>query len=482
MENNNNNSGMRLVDLFMLGFGSMIGVGWTVSLNNWFQTSGGVIGTILAFIIGTLMVIPIGLCFAELTGALRVSGGTMAFGLRSKGSKLSFLGGWLNALSYSVLLPWEMIYIGHILGILFPILVSGDPIYSILGYDVYLPQLVCGILITLIFAFFNFRGADISGKLQTFLTSAILIIALILAIFGFLNFNLDNLQPIYYSPINSDHNSFIGGLISMLVIVPFFMAGFDTIPQAVEDADDSIDSHQISKVIVFTIAAAGLFYVIIVLASAGAMPWTEFAKLDSPPLAFLFRKLYAGALGEFLYYLTMVGALAGLLSTYNGMFIATSKLLQSMGKVELIPKVFGNTNDNGVPTVGILFSTFVTLIGPFFGTSVIDPLTNVGSLSFVIGWFITCYSALVLRNIEPNLDKPMKAGENKFIIKLSMIISFGLIVLSMIPNSPGFIGRQSMYILVLWLLLGVIFYIYSDNNRTISLRKRKAIMFDDIDH
>ncbi len=31
----NKNSGFRMIDFFMLGFGAMIGVGWTVSLNDW---------------------------------------------------------------------------------------------------------------------------------------------------------------------------------------------------------------------------------------------------------------------------------------------------------------------------------------------------------------------------------------------------------------------------------------------------------------
>lgn len=102
-------SGLKGLDFFMLRFGSMIGVGWTVSLNNWFQTSGGVLGTVLAFLLETLMVIPIGLCYGELTSAMPVSGGAMAFAYRAEGSSFSFLGGWLTSLAYIVLLPWEMI-------------------------------------------------------------------------------------------------------------------------------------------------------------------------------------------------------------------------------------------------------------------------------------------------------------------------------------------------------------------------------------
>lgn len=186
----------------------MIGVGWTVSLNDWFQTAGGVFGTILAFLIGTLMVIPIGLCYGELTSAIPVSGGVMAFAYRANGSKLSFLGGWLNALAYVVLLPWEMIYINHVLSLLFPVLASGKPLYIIFGFPVYLGELVVGILLTAIIVILNLKGAEISGIIQTGFTSMILIAAVFIAVFSFIKADFNNLLPVYTTIEGQKHNNF----------------------------------------------------------------------------------------------------------------------------------------------------------------------------------------------------------------------------------------------------------------------------------
>ncbi len=481
-ENISSNSGMKAIDFFMLGFGSMIGVGWTVSLNDWFYTSGGVLGTILAFLIGTIMVIPIGLCYGEMTGALPVSGGAMAFAYRAEGSKLSFLGGWLTALAYIVLLPWELIYINHILGILFPILTTGTPLYTIYGFNVYFGQLMTGIMLTIIMVYFNLKGAEISGKLQTRLTITILITAIIIIAFALFKADFSNLTPIYKTVEGENHSSFFGGFISMLVIVPFFMAGFDAIPQAVEDAGDEIPPKQISKIIVFTIAAAGLFYTIIVLSSASAIPWDTFANLDSPALAFMFNRIYENPIGTFLYYLTLIGALAGLLSTYNGMFIAATRLLFSMGRSHLIPEAFSKKSKSDAPIVAIIFCGLATLIGPIFGTSVITPLTNVGSLSFVLGWLITCYSTLTLRKNEKELHRPMKAGEGRFIIKLSIFISAILAILSLIPSSPGFMSYESLIIFIVWLVLGVIFYVISEHTgENITEDERFDLMFQGLD-
>lgn len=480
-DSNTKTSGFRLIDFFMLGFGAMIGVGWTVSLNDWFQVSGGVLGTVLAFIVGTIAVVPIGLCYGEMTGALPVSGGSMAFAYRAEGSRFSFIGGWVVALAYIVLLPWEIIYINKILNILFPFLRAGSPLYVFLGNPVYPLSLLMGILITSILTFLNIRGSEMSGKLQTKLTSTIIIIALILIAFLIVRADSSNIYPIYKRIEGYSHESFFDGFIGMLVIVPFFLAGFDAIPQAIEDANGGIKPRTVSKVIVFTIISAGLFYVAIILSSGYATNWQEFAKLDTPPLAFMFRDVYGGALGYGLYYLTLIGALAGLLSTWNGMFIAASRLLFSMGRARLLPDIFARESKYKTPITAILFCSFATLIGVFLGKPVIRPLTKVGSTAFILGWLITCYSTYSLRKQEPGLRRPIRAGEGLSVIILAMVISSLLILLSIVPGSPGFMGYESLSILIAWILLGGVFFIISKyTGENITEKKRNRLIFGEL--
>ena len=40
---------MGVRDYFMLGFGSMVGVGWCVAINNWISAGGGVLITVISF-------------------------------------------------------------------------------------------------------------------------------------------------------------------------------------------------------------------------------------------------------------------------------------------------------------------------------------------------------------------------------------------------------------------------------------------------
>jgi amino acid permease len=54
-----------------LALGSMIGVGWVIVAGDWL-VKGGPLGAILGFIIGGLLLIAVGKCYAELTPANRV--------------------------------------------------------------------------------------------------------------------------------------------------------------------------------------------------------------------------------------------------------------------------------------------------------------------------------------------------------------------------------------------------------------------------
>jgi len=50
---------LRLTDYFMLGWGTMVGVGWLVVMDDWL-TRGGPLGGILGFAIGGALLLPIG--------------------------------------------------------------------------------------------------------------------------------------------------------------------------------------------------------------------------------------------------------------------------------------------------------------------------------------------------------------------------------------------------------------------------------------
>ena len=61
-------------DVLALAFGAMIGWGWVVMTGHWIITAGS-LGAVLAFIVGGLAIVCVGLTYAELAAAMPEAGG-----------------------------------------------------------------------------------------------------------------------------------------------------------------------------------------------------------------------------------------------------------------------------------------------------------------------------------------------------------------------------------------------------------------------
>ncbi|MDR2296099.1 MAG: APC family permease [Clostridiales Family XIII bacterium] len=466
-------------DYFMLGFGSIVGVGWAVSLNNWIGAGGGVAAALLGYVIATLMMIPIGLCYAEMTPAMPVAGGAVAFVTRAFGTMPSFIAGWFVVLAYVNILPWEAININNMLGLLFPVLKTGEPLYTLGGVGIFPKAIVVGIIISAIVIFINWRGTRIAVTFQSFCTVLILVAGAFVVVFSLLKFDSNHLGPLYENVLGKNHNSFGGGLLSVLAMAPFFLAGFDTIPQGAEEGSSGLNFKNLGKVLLGSVLSAGLFYCVIIFSAGGAIPWTNFASIQSPAVSLMFEAIYPGPLGIFLYWLTMIGALAGLFTTWNGFFIAGARLILGMGRARLLPGFFSKVHAKyGTPVGGNLLCAIATFAGPFIGMGLIDPLTIIGSSAFIVGWFFTALSCRRLRTIAPEMKRPFRMPGGKPLMTLAAVISAGLFLITILPMSPGYMGDVGIAYMIGWILLGVVFYASSGKYRTaVSEDRRVAELF-----
>lgn len=101
------------------------------------------------------------------------------------------------------------------------------------------------------------------------------------------------------------HSTFLGGMVSILASVPFFLAGFETIPQGIESAGG--DTKGVGKTVVVTVVLSCLFYALLLFTLGGALPWKSFIEFSNPSAALMFRELYPGGLGNVLYALILLG-------------------------------------------------------------------------------------------------------------------------------------------------------------------------------
>ena len=131
---------LRTVDYFTLGFGTMVGVGWLVLMDDWLGR-GGPLGGVLGFVLGGLLLLPIASVYGRLVTLMPDAGGEVAYTAKVFPSWVSFVTGWIMMLAYLIVCPWEAVAIGRLASYVFPALNSME-LYQVAGRPVYLPQLV----------------------------------------------------------------------------------------------------------------------------------------------------------------------------------------------------------------------------------------------------------------------------------------------------------------------------------------------------
>src|SRR5215469_543352 len=123
-------------EYFTLAFGSMVGVGWMVVIDDWLAR-GGAIGAILGFLIGGLVLFPIGYVYGRLTAILPDAGSEVAYTAAVFSKRASFATGWMMTLAYLIVCPYEAVAIGRIAAYVFPGM-NTVKLYQVAGQPVYL--------------------------------------------------------------------------------------------------------------------------------------------------------------------------------------------------------------------------------------------------------------------------------------------------------------------------------------------------------
>ncbi|MBL4836776.1 MAG: APC family permease [Kordiimonadaceae bacterium] len=438
-----------------IGFGVIIGVGWVVYAGHWLQ-DGGVLGAVLAFLLGGLLLIPVGKCYAELTCAMPVSGGELAFSYKAFGPLVAFITSWALALSYNAVVPFETIAVGAMVESIVPSLAS-EALYKIGGYSIGWSSIIPGLLAGFWVIWLNWRGIKDMARFQTFVIYALVACTAVFSVVAFVKGDISNLQPLFAGGGTGWIAAF-SGMASVIVVVPFFLSGFDCIPQAAEEAGASMAPRQLGTAIIASIFIGVLFYVLVILA-LGYSASSEvlegiLVNKDKLPMAEVFRHSFGY---EWAAKLVLVAALLGLISTLNGIFMASTRVLFAQGRGGLIPQWFAQLHPvHHTPTNAVLFVGAAALLGPFVGKAGLTLIVNSSSLIFCVTLLITALATLKLRSSAPDMARPYRI--NKSTIWAGIASSAFLIALMVVPGSPGQMSSAEFLTIGLWMAAGLVFY------------------------
>jgi len=429
-------------DVLALAFGAIIGWGWVV-LSGPMIDQAGTLGSIVAVLVAAVMVIFVGLAYAELTSALPRAGGALAFTYRALGPGWAWVCGWALVLAYVGVCAFEAVAMATVVNYLLPGLRLGH-LYSVAGSDVYLSWIVVGVLSALLVGIINWVGVKTSARVQQAATWGLLLIGVAFFFASNINGRVENLHPHFTS---SD------GVLRVIILMPFLMVGFDIIPQTAEEI--KIPLREVGKIILLSIFMAAAWYVLVQWGVGLSLP-PEVHKNSELPTAdaavHAFRFAPAAAVMVF-------GGLLGILTTWNAFLVGATRLLFGMGRAQMLPQIFARIHPRyHTPVFGILFVTLCSLLAPFLGRKALVWLANAASLGVVVAYFLVSVSFVQLRRKHPQLPRPYRVRHGRLVGYAATVITL-LFILLYLPFSPSsLVWPQEWGIVLAWVLLGIIAY------------------------
>ena len=470
------NGGMKktlsLWNFFTIGFGAIIGTGWVLQVGDWMVVGGGPVPAMIAFLLGAIFLVPVGAVFGELTAAIPISGGIVEYVDRSFGRTLSYITGWLLALGNGILCPWEAIAISTLVSEMFGSLpglewLRAVKLYTILGADVYLFPTLIALGFAVYVIFLNFRGASSAAKLQAFLTKALLCGMLLAMGVSLFTGSPEHAMPVFSQVTgagggkpSTEGTSLFAGIVSVLVLTPFFYAGFDTIPQQAEEAAEGLNWNKFGKIISLALLAAGGFYMVCIYSFGTILDWHELVKSPVPALACL------KGINMLLYLAMLVIATLGPMGPMNSFYGATSRIMLAMGRKGQLPEKFAEVDPkSGAPKLACAVLGVITVIGPFLGKNMLIPLTNVSALAFIFSCGMVALACLRMRFTEPDLPRPYEVPGGKFGISLAIVACGTIIGLLVIPFSPASLNMVEWSIVIGWLAVGLALMAFTNSRK-----------------
>lgn len=444
---------MNATDILVVAFGAMIGWGWVVSSGRWIQNA-GVGGTILGFLLGGAMIYFVGVTYAELTPAMPLVGGEHVFSYRAFGGTGSFVCTWALILSYIGVVCFEAVSLPAIIQYIFPSFARGY-LYTIAGSEVYASGVLATALFSVLIITLNILGIKAASIFQTVLTVTIAAVGVILVAASAINGDAENLRGQVF--IGEGFGA-VKNTLAVAVVAPFFLFGFDVIPQVAEEI--KVPLKKIARILLFSIICAVAFYGLVVFAVGYALNPAEIegsmhgsGLVTAEAMAKVFNS-------EIMAKLLILGGLCGVVTSWNSFLIGGSRAIFSMSESHMIPRRFAKLHPRyKTPVSALLLIGLLSVAAPFFGRTMLVWISDAASFACCVAYCIVSMSFLVLRKKEPELHRPYRVRHYRFVGGMATVLSGFMALMYLIPGSGCTLSPQEWVIVGGWSALGLVFYL-----------------------
>ncbi|MEY8731972.1 amino acid permease [Peribacillus frigoritolerans] len=376
---------MKSRHLFMISLGGVIGTGLFLS-SGYTISQAGPGGTILAYLVGGLIMYLVMLCLGELTVAMPVTGSFQTYATKYIGPATGFTIGLMYWLTWVVTVGSEFTASGLLMQRWFP------------NTSVWMWSAVFAILIFLLNSF----SVKIFAETE-FWFSGIKIITIILfivlggsAMLGFIPMD-DRASAPMLSNFTADGGLFPNGLLPVfmaMISVNFAFSGTELIGIAAGESENP--EKDVPRFIRNVIWRTMFFFVGAIFVLSGLISWEEAGVIESP-FVMVFDNIgipYAADIMNFV-------IITALLSVANSGLYASTRMLWSLSNEKMISSFFGKITSNGVPLNALVISMAVAclslLSSVFAPDTVYVVLVAISGFAVVVVWIGIVLSQYMFR-------------------------------------------------------------------------------------
>jgi APA family basic amino acid/polyamine antiporter len=406
-------------NLVFLGIGCIIGAGIFVRTGSAAALHAGP-AVLLAFVIAGVICALAGLCYAELSSTLPVSGSAYTYSYATVGEFAAWIMGALLLLEYGlaasvVAVGWSG-YVVSLLGdygIVIPaeltgptgyhlqkagvdVLVNGAPITYLFNLPAFLVCVALSLLLVV--------GVSESAKFNNVIVAikSGVIIAFILIVGWYVIGHIDTLKSnwVPFIPENTGVKGEFGwsGIIRAASIVFFAYIGFEAVSTAGQEAKNPAKDMPFG--IIGSLVACTILYILVSITMTLIVNYKELNVPD--PVAVAVDAL--GPQWSWFAKIVKVGAIIGLTSVVLVLMYGQTRIFYTMARDGLLPKIFAKVHPKyKTPWINTLFVGLITAAAAaLFDINALGDATSVGTLA---AFAIVCLSVIWLRRTHPELPR-----------------------------------------------------------------------------
>ncbi len=440
--------------LILLGIGAIIGAGIFVLTGTAASQSAGP-AVVLSFALSGVACACAGLCYAELSSMIPVSGSAYTYIYATLGEMAAAIVGFMMIIgtvtvTASVASGWSGYAVSMLsdMGIYIPAIIAnttgkivtlsdGSTITALFN----LPTLFISIFVI----FVLYRGVEGSA-----IINLVIVCIKMSVLFFFVAIGITKIDPSNWIPFIPDNTGTFGqfgvsGIVGGASMILLAYNGFDTVATAAQEAKNPQRDLPIG--ILGSLFICMLTYILVAGVLTGLVNYKDLNVAQ--PIAIAVDKMGL----PWFAFIIKIGAVAGLTSVILAMCYGATRVIYTVTNDGLLPKFFAKCHFTyKTPHVAtIIVGLAIGLIG---ATCPLEKIVQLSNFCIIMTFAIVCFAAIYLRYKEPNRERTFKCPGMPWIPILGILLFMQILAGMPDPMVYVYFAMLVLFAIIFYLVYG----------------------------